>query len=137
MSAPVQLALALLVRDGRVLLVHRTPSRAHYPDCWDLAGGHIEPGESPQDAVARECREELGVTIHEARPFPMEIADDGLDVHAFVVTGWDGEPANTAPDEHDAVRWFAPDQLVDLDLAHPTSRDSIVRAATAATTRPG
>jgi 8-oxo-dGTP pyrophosphatase MutT (NUDIX family) len=53
-----------LLRDGdRVLLCHRSPGRRWYPDVWDLPGGHVEPGELPGDALARELREEVGIEI--------------------------------------------------------------------------
>jgi len=56
------------------------------------------------------------------------VLDPVLAVHAFLVTRWDGEPVNAAPDEHDDLRWFAPEDLESLDLAHPSSRDDIVQA---------
>lgn len=121
----IPIAVALLVRDGLVLLVHRHPARRWYPDCWDLVGGHVEPGESPQQAVVRECREELGVHVHELRPIPMTISDPKLEVHAFLVTRWDGEPVNAAPEEHDDLRWFPPGDLAGLKLAHPASLSSL------------
>jgi 8-oxo-dGTP pyrophosphatase MutT (NUDIX family) len=49
-------------------------------------------------------------------------------MHAFLVTHWDGEPVNAAPEEHDDLRWFRPDDLADLRLAHPASLSSILRA---------
>jgi 8-oxo-dGTP diphosphatase len=52
---------AALVREGRVLLVHRSPSRHVYPDVWDLPGGHVETGETELAALAREMHEELGI----------------------------------------------------------------------------
>lgn len=48
---------AMLVRDGRVLLCHRCAARRWYPDVWDLPGGHVEGGESPGTALAREVYE--------------------------------------------------------------------------------
>jgi 8-oxo-dGTP pyrophosphatase MutT (NUDIX family) len=128
MAARTVLSVAALVRNGRVLLVHRRPSRRWYPDCWDLVGGHVERGESPQAAVRRECLEELGIRIHDPRPIPMEVSDPTLDVHAFLVTRWDGEPVNVAPEEHDDLRWFQPRDLPDLEMAHPTSVPSILSA---------
>jgi mutator protein MutT len=125
---PIPLALALLVRDGAALLVHRHPERRSYSDCWDLAGGHVDPGERPVDAVVRECREELGVLVHDPRPMPLAYDDPSLDIHAFLVTRWDGEPVNAAPEEHDDLRWFRPDELADVRLAHPPSLADIVRA---------
>jgi 8-oxo-dGTP diphosphatase len=128
MIAQIPISVAALVRGGLVLLVHRHPSRRWYPDCWDLAGGHIEPGESPRQAVSRECREELGVHIHDPLPIPMTISNPTLDMHAFLVTRWEGEPVNAAPEEHDDLRWFRPSDLADLKTAHPASLSSILRA---------
>jgi len=133
MVARIQIAVAALVRDGHVLLVHRHPSRPAYPDCWDLVGGHVEPGEPPRQAVVRECLEELGVHVHDPRPFPMVVGDPALDLHAFVVTRWDGEPVNAAPDEHDDLRWFRPGELSALTMANPAGLSSILGAVRVAT----
>jgi 8-oxo-dGTP pyrophosphatase MutT (NUDIX family) len=120
--------MALLVKDGRALLAHRHPSRRWYPNCWDLVGGHIEPGESPEQAVRRECHEEIGITVHALHPMPMTVSNPGIKAHAFVITAWDGEPTNAAPDEHDDLGWFAPTQLDGLVMAHPSSLPGIVHA---------
>lgn len=128
-TAPrTQIAAALLVRDGQVLLAHRHPVRRWYADCWDLVRGHVEPGELPYQAVVRECVEELGVHIRDPRPFPMPFNDPTLDMHAFLVTAWDGEPANLAPDEHDDLRWFLPGELAHLTMADPAALPSILAA---------
>ncbi|MFM6848253.1 MAG: NUDIX hydrolase [Terrabacter sp.] len=132
MAERTSLSVAALVGDGLVLLVHRHPSREHYPDCWDLVGGHVEPGESPRQAVSRECLEELGVRIHEPRPIQLAIDDPTLEVHAFVVTRWDGLPSNAAPEQHDDLRWFGVAELADLRLAHPGSLASLRLALTIA-----
>jgi 8-oxo-dGTP pyrophosphatase MutT (NUDIX family) len=136
MTAQTPLALAALVRDGLVLLVHRHPSRQWYPDCWDLVGGHVERGELPHQAVNRECLEELGIHIHDPRPIPMTVSDPALDMHAFVVTRWDGEPVNAAPEEHDDLRWFPPGDLASLKMAHPAGLSSILNAIQVATDPP-
>ncbi len=136
MVARIPIAVAALVRDGLVLLVHRHPSRRWYPDCWDLVGGHVEPGESPDQAVRRECLEELGVHIHDPRPIPMTVTDPALAMHAFYVTRWEGEPVNAAPEEHDDLRWFRPGDLADLTMAHPASLSSILSAVQLATDQP-
>ena len=133
MVAPIPISVAALVRDGLVLLVHRHPSRRWYPDCWALVGGHVESGELPDQAVSRECLEELGVHIHDPRPIPMTVSDPTLDMHAFLVTHWEGEPVNAAPEEHDDLRWFRPSDLADLRLADPASLSSILSAVQVAT----
>ena len=58
-----RVATAVLVNSDRVLLCHRHPNRSWYPNVWDVPGGHIEDAETPAEAVVRELREELGVTI--------------------------------------------------------------------------
>jgi len=52
-----------------------------------------------------------------------------LETHAFMVDSWDGEPRNTAPAEHDAIRWFDICDLSDLDLADDATRADIIAAA--------
>ena len=119
---PDEIALAALVRDGRILLAHRHPQRRWYPDCWDLIGGHVEPGESPVEAVRRECREEIDVEVSGERSVDVDVdvIDPDLVPHVFLVTTWIGQPVNAALDEHDALAWFGVDDLADLPLAHPT-----------------
>lgn len=51
-----------LIRDplGRVFVMRRAAGRKLFPGCWDIAGGHVEPGETLFDALQREIREETG-----------------------------------------------------------------------------
>jgi 8-oxo-dGTP diphosphatase len=134
MVALIPISVAVLVRDGLVLLVHRHPSRRWYPDSWSFsAGGHVEVGELPHQAVSRECLEELGIHVHEPVPIPMTVSDPTLDVHAFLVTRWDGEPVNAAPEEHDDLRWFRAGELADLKMAHPESLSTLLSAVQAVT----
>jgi mutator protein MutT len=109
----------VIVRDGKILLCHRSPDRRWYPNVWDLPGGHIEPGESPPDALKRELLEELGIAAQSLSQHPLErlwTAQFELDIWA--VTVWDGTPVNLVPEEHDAVQWFAADELMGLKMAH-------------------
>ena len=62
--SPKARIVTALLRDGnRILLCHRSPRRRWYPDVWDLPGGHVEPGELPGAALARELREEHGIDV--------------------------------------------------------------------------
>jgi 8-oxo-dGTP diphosphatase len=52
---------AVIVDDeGRVFVHRRGPNRTLFPGCWDLPGGHVEPGEAPLEALRREIEEETG-----------------------------------------------------------------------------
>lgn len=119
-------AAALLGPRG-VLLAHRSPQRRYYSDCWDFPGGHVEPGESPTEALHRELREEIGVEATASGEPRLHVqepgADDGgLDLHLWVLTTWAGEPRNLDPEEHDDLRWVTREDLPSLRLAHPSYR---------------
>ena len=57
-------------------------------------------------------------------------------MHAFLVTRWEGEPVNAAPEEHDDVRWFPLNDLPGLEMAHPASPSCILSAVLGATAWP-
>lgn len=125
---PTDIAVMAIVNDGRVLLVHRHPGRENYPDCWDLPGGHVEPGERAEDAARRECQEELGIDVIEAERFPIACSDPKLRKHAFLATRWTGSPHNVAPDEHDDLGWFSADELPSLAMSDPAALTDLVNA---------
>jgi len=89
----------------------------------------VEPGETAEQAVRRECREELGVEIDVAVPVNIGFSDPNLTMTTFVVTRWRGEPTNSAPDEHDDLRWFTPEEVAGLTLADPATRSALQDAA--------
>jgi 8-oxo-dGTP diphosphatase len=117
--APHSVAAGLLVRRDRVLLCHRSADRRWYPDVWDLPGGHIEVGETPTSALARELKEELGldVTIPSV-PELARITTVDFDLRVWLIEHWKGEPVNLSAEEHDAVAWFGPEEIPGLHLAH-------------------
>lgn len=53
---------------NKVLICKKPPDRGVFPDQWGLPGGGMEPGESLEDALRREVREELGIEIEDIRP---------------------------------------------------------------------
>ena len=118
----IDVVAAVLRRDDRLLLCHRCADRASYPDVWDLPGGHVEPGESPEGALTRELHEELGVEVG-APGRPFEIAtvpsgDDTIRMSVWVIDH-DGAVENRAPAEHDELRWVTSGEVADLELADP------------------
>jgi 8-oxo-dGTP diphosphatase len=126
-----EVVVGALVRDGRVLLAHRSPNKRAYPGVWDLPGGHLEPGESELGALRRELREELGVQIaaesasHLCR-LTAGAADEPVRLSAWLLHDWQGTPANVAPEEHDDIGWFGHEELP--PLAHVVVRTALVDA---------
>lgn len=118
-SPKARIVTGLLRDDNRVLLCHRSPQRRWYPDVWDMPGGHVDPGELPGAALARELREELGIDIAAPSGPPVhEVHADTFDMQIWLIEAWTGSPVNAAPDEHDAIAWFTEDALGELSLAH-------------------
>lgn len=110
----------LLVRSGRILLVHRNPTRLWAANCWDAPGGHIESGESECGALCREMREELGITVHaDGSRLVGRLTGSDYDARVFLLGSWSGEPENRARDEHDEIGWFREEDVLGLVLADP------------------
>lgn len=99
--------------------MHRTPARRWYPDCWDLPGGHVEQGETPQQALRRELAEELGVEAVVTGDPLAHIQGNDFRMDVWVIDSWSGEPTNTDPTEHDALAWLNHAETAALALAHP------------------
>ena len=59
---PTVVAAAVVIRDGRVLLTRRAEGQ-HLAGMWEFPGGKLEDGESPEEALVRECREECGIDV--------------------------------------------------------------------------
>jgi 8-oxo-dGTP diphosphatase len=116
-----EIAAALIIRSGRVLLGQRSARRAFYPNVWDVFGGHMEPGEKRHETLFRELQEELGITPTEWMYVETlyEPADQ-LTVHLYLVTAWQGEPVNRQLDEHSTIGWFSLTQATQLPLADPS-----------------
>ena len=113
----------ILLRADQMLLCHRSPERRWYPDVWDFAGGHVEPGERPADALRREVAEELGAVLDGVDGEPVLRRADpqtGLDLTVWTSRHWRGPVANLQPDEHDAIGWFGAGQLTGLTFADPS-----------------
>lgn len=109
--------MAAVISDarGRILLARRTEGR-DLAGRWEFPGGKQEPGETPEDALVRELREELGI---EARvgdhliSVPQQYPDKRLCLEVRQLTGWTGTPRGH---EGQALAWVAPDKLMRYDM---------------------
>lgn len=112
----LHVACAIIERDGLVLAAQRSEAMS-LPLKWEFPGGKIDPGESPEECLARELVEEMGVRIRVGRALP----------HAthryptFIVTLYPYlcciESGEVTLHEHAAVAWLPPEKLVSLDWA--------------------
>jgi 8-oxo-dGTP diphosphatase len=108
---------AAIVRGDRVLAARRTaPPEA--AGRWEFPGGKVEPAESPEQALVREIREELGCAVEVTGWLPGEVPIGErhvLTVALAVLTG-DGDPDAR---EHDELRWLTAAELDDVDWLEP------------------
>ncbi len=118
----------LLLRNQRVLMGLRSPSRRNFPGVWSFPGGHVEAGETLEMALHRELGEEVGVgpkSFAKVAQFSTqsENAQDAIIFHLFTVDQWVGETENLG-DEHTELRWMDHREAISLpDLAFPEYRE--------------
>lgn len=107
---------AAIVRDGRVLAARRTtPAAAE--GRWELPGGKVEEGESADDALVREIREELGLAARVVCWLDGESPIGEQHVLRVAVMAYDDGEAS--PTEHDRLRWLGAGELDDIDWLEP------------------
>ena len=128
----IAVTVGLLQRDGKVLLCQRKRG-ARYELKWEFPGGKVEPGETPEQAVARELSEELSINIRGAELIEKSRAgySDGntYDVSYFRVTSFAGEPRNNVFEQ---IRWVGLQELSEFDILEGNKSfvDALVRAST-------
>lgn len=112
-KAKITVVAALICRDGK-FLVCRRPANKSRALLWEFVGGKVEKGETKQQALARECMEELAVSVRVGKQYyhtTHEYDDVTVDLTLFCATITRGEPALI---EHAELRWITPDQMDEL-----------------------
>ena len=110
-------AAALVDPDGRVLITRRPEGKA-MAGLWEFPGGKLQEGETPEQALVRELREELAVDTKDSCLAPLAFAShDYADFHLlmplFVCRVWQGEPQAL---EGQALAWVRPARLRDYPM---------------------
>ena len=112
----LQVVAAVIQSDGKILVGQRQARQSH-PLQWEFPGGKVEPGESPEQALARELEEELGIAGASGQiitrytfAYP---GRDPIELIYFRVRHFSGEPRNLI--FHD-LRWQPQFQLAGLDF---------------------
>ncbi len=118
-SKPILLvaACALIDADGRVLLARR-PEGKTMAGLWEFPGGKLAPGETPEQALIRELREELGIDTKSACLAPFAFASHAYDrfhllMPLYLCRRWKGRPQ---PREGQTLAWVRPDKLAEYPM---------------------
>ena len=108
--------VAALIWQGEKFMICQRPPHKARGLLWEFVGGKVEVGESPEEALIRECREELGVSLSVGEVF-MDVTHEYPDllVHLtlFHATIAQGEPQKL---EHNNIRWITPKEIPNYDF---------------------
>jgi 8-oxo-dGTP diphosphatase len=126
-SAAITVVAAIIVHDGKILACQRKRGGS-FELMWEFPGGKVEPNETPEQALARELNEELGVsatigreiyrTRHQYKELPR-----ALELIFFLATV---NPSQIRNLDFEQIQWRAPQSLAELDFL-PADRDLIDR----------
>ena len=110
-------AVALIDRDGRILLAQR-PEGKSMAGLWEFPGGKIEEGETPEAALVRELEEELGIKTWNSCLAPLTFASYSYDsfhllMPLFACRKWEGTPI---AQEGQTLKWVLPKDLRDYPM---------------------
>ena len=111
-----EVVAALIYDEQRRFLICQRPAHKARGLLWEFVGGKVEPGETKAQALIRECREELGVTLRVGGVF-MDVTHvyPDLTVHLtlFEAAISEGTPQLL---EHNDLRWITPDEIGQFDF---------------------
>ncbi len=120
MTAPAcrMTTLCHLERDGQYLMLHRiSKENDENRDKWIGVGGHVEPGESPEDCLVREVREETGLTLtsYRFRGLVTFVSDQWGTEYLCLYTadGWTGEQREC---DEGVLQWVDKEKVCDLPV---------------------
>ena len=111
----VRVAAALIWSEGRFLICRRPQGKARAL-LWEFVGGKLEPGETGEQALIRECREELGITVRPRGVFASlvhEYPDLTVELTVYNADIVSGEPQLL---EHCDMRWITADETSHFDF---------------------
>ncbi|MCQ2428222.1 MAG: (deoxy)nucleoside triphosphate pyrophosphohydrolase [Clostridia bacterium] len=108
--------VAALIRDGGKIMICRRPAGKARGMLWEFPGGKIEPDEEPEQALVRECREELDIGINAGRLFLTvrhEYPDITVELSVYESVITEGTPKLL---EHSAIAFITPKEADDYEF---------------------
>ena len=113
MDKLISLVAAIIIHENKIFATQR--GYGEFKDGWEFPGGKIEPGETPQEALVREIKEELGIEI-EVKDFLETVEYDypkfHLSMDCFFCTIRSGE---LVLKEHEAAKWLTAETLESVE----------------------
>jgi 8-oxo-dGTP diphosphatase len=112
----ITVTAAILVKNSKILIAKRRPA-ARLPNKWEFPGGKIEQGETPEQCLKRELKEELEIEVTVGNYIEESIYryDFGTVRLLFYRVYWNGK--SIVSKDHQEVRWVSLDDLREMDFA--------------------
>jgi len=111
----IEVVAAIIQKNSHVLLAKR-PLDKHQGGKWEFPGGKVDHGESNEDALIRECEEELGIVLKNHafyKRVEFEYSDKHVALNFFISNRFEGVPTGK---EGQVVQWFPLTEIDDLDF---------------------
>ena len=121
----VEVVAALIWRDDRFMICRRPENKARGL-LWEFVGGKVEKGESGEEALSRECMEELDIEISAERVFcdvVHEYPDITVHLTLFNATIAEGEPQKL---EHNDIQWIMPSEIPNYEFC-PADKEILAK----------
>ena len=120
-----EVVAALIWQDNKFMICQR-PANKVRAFLWEFVGGKVEPGETKEQALVRECREELAITLSVGDIF-MDVTHEYPDITVhltlFNTTIAEGEPQKL---EHNDIQWITPSEIPNYDFC-PADEEILAR----------
>jgi 8-oxo-dGTP diphosphatase len=118
-----KIAAIILENDNKELLLYLRDNKPGipFPNCWDLIGGHVEDGETPEEALVREVNEELGITLTEFRFYKkyLCLTGDAYPNEKYIFTGRINIPIQDLTlFEGERPQYFKRSEIPDVNFAN-------------------
>lgn len=116
MDTVITEVVAALIWDGDRFMACQRPANKARGLLWEFVGGKVEPGETKEEALIRECREELDVSLSVGDVF-MDVTHEYPDLTVHL-TLFNAKIASGVPKklEHNDIRWITVDEIHTLDF---------------------
>ena len=116
MIAEITEVVAALIRRGNIFMICQRPAHKARGLLWEFVGGKVEPGETKEQALIRECQEELAITLSVGDAF-MDVTHEYPDIIVHL-TLFNATIAEGVPQmlEHNDIQWITPSEIPNYEF---------------------
>ncbi len=115
-------AVGIVIDKSNRILISKRPAHKIKGGFWEFPGGKVESDETPKEALVRELKEEVGLTVLQAEPFMQlyhEYSEHSVRLDVFVITDFLGEPQSIEGQE---IQWITREQFPQFQFLEANER---------------